>query len=172
GRFWIEADATTRVMRSRSDGLTGARLRSAMPDTQFESTYSLQRFAYLADHRIYGMPVLPTTAGLTPLREAARQHLASDPVRVATLPYHEAMVLPESGERIVQTILAPLDGSTAEFRVASIGTNGGDTWRTHMLGIARKQASERNAQPGRLQLDQLRQRCTSSIEIDGYYENL
>ncbi len=171
-RFWIEADATTRVMRSRSDGLTGARLRSAMPDTQFESTYSLQRFAYLADHRIYGMPVLPTTAGLTALREAARQHFASDAVEIANLQYREAMVLPESGERIVQTILAPLDDSTAEFRVASIGTNGGDTWRTHMLGVARKQASERNAQPGRLQLDQLTQRCTSSIEIDGYYENL
>ena len=73
-RFWIEADATTRATGSRSDGLTGVRLRSAMPDTQFESAYSLQRFAYLADHRIYGMPVLPTTAGLTALREAARQH--------------------------------------------------------------------------------------------------
>jgi acyl transferase domain-containing protein/surfactin synthase thioesterase subunit len=171
-RFWIEADATTRVMRSRSDGLTGARLRSAMPDTQFESTYSLQRFAYLADHRIYGMPVLPTTAGLTALREAARQHFASDAVEIANLQYREAMVLPETGERIVQTILAPLDDSTAEFRVASTGTNGGDPWRTHMLGVARKQPSERNAQPARLQLDQLRQRCTSSIEIDGYYENL
>ncbi|HET7022143.1 MAG TPA: beta-ketoacyl synthase N-terminal-like domain-containing protein [Xanthobacteraceae bacterium] len=171
-RFWIEADAPMRMMRSHSDGLTGARLRSAMPDTQFESTYSLQRFAYLADHRIYGMPVLPTTVGLTALREAARQHFASDAVEIANLQYREAMVLPESGERIVQTILTPLDDSTAEFRVTSIGTNGGDTWRTHMLGVARKEASERNAQPGRLQLDQLRQRCISSIEVDGYYENL
>jgi acyl transferase domain-containing protein/surfactin synthase thioesterase subunit len=171
-RFWIEADAPTRLMRSQSDGLTGARLRSAMPDTQFESTYSLQRFAYLADHRIYGMPVLPTTAGLTALREAARQHFASDAVEIANLQYREAMVLPESGELIVQTILTPLDDSTAEFRVTSIGTNGGDTWRTHMLGVARKEASERNAQPGRLQLDQLRQRCISSIDVDGYYENL
>jgi surfactin synthase thioesterase subunit len=171
-RFWIEADARLRSTGSRSDGLTGVRLRSAMPDSQFESTYSLQRFAYLADHRIYGMPVLPTTAGLTALREAARQHFGSDAIEIANLQYREAMVLPESGERIVQTILTPLDDSAAEFRVASIGTNGGDTWRTHMLGVARKEHLERNAQPGPLQLDHVRQRCASSIEIDGYYENL
>jgi acyl transferase domain-containing protein/surfactin synthase thioesterase subunit len=171
-RFWIEADATTRATASRSDGLTGVRLRSAMPDTQFESAYSLQRFAYLADHRIYGMPVLPTTAGLTALREAARQHFGSDAVEIANLQYREAMVLPESGERIVQTILTPLDDSTAEFRVASIGTNGADTWRSHMLGVARKEPSERNGVPAPLQLAHVGQRCVSSIEIDGYYENL
>ena len=62
-RFWIEADATARSTGPLSNGLTGVRLRSALPDAQFESTYSLQRFAYLDDHRIYGMPVLPTTAG-------------------------------------------------------------------------------------------------------------
>ena len=50
------------------------RLRSALPDAQFENTYSLQRLAYLGDHRIYGMPVLPTTVGLTALRDAARQY--------------------------------------------------------------------------------------------------
>jgi hypothetical protein len=82
------------------------------------------------------------------------------------------MVLPESGERVVQTILTPLDDSIAEFRVASVGTNGDDTWRTHMLGVARKEHSERNTQPGPLQLDHIRQRCATSIEIDGYYENL
>ena len=107
-------------------GLTGVRLRSALPDAQFESTYSLQRFAYLDDHRIYGMPVLPTTVGLTALRDAARQYFDSDTVEIANLQYREAMVLPEHGERIVQTILTPLDDSTAEFRFTSIGANGAD----------------------------------------------
>ena len=120
-RFWIEADATERSTASLSNGLTGVRLRSALPDAQFESAYSLQRFAYLDDHRIYGMPVLPTTAGLTALRDAARQYFGSDAVEIANLQYREAMVLPESGERIVQSILTPLDDSAAEFRFASIG---------------------------------------------------
>jgi acyl transferase domain-containing protein/surfactin synthase thioesterase subunit len=171
-RFWIEADAKARSAEPLSNGLTGTRLRSALPDAQFESTYSLQRFAYLDDHRIHGMPVLPVTVGLTALRDAARQHFECDAVEIANLQYREAMVLPESGERIVQSILTPLDESTAEFRFASIDTNGAGNWRIHMIGVARKEDPARNAQPCPLQLDDIRQRCASSIKIDRYYETL
>ena len=148
------------------------RLRSALSDIQFESTYSLQRFAYLEDHRIYGMPVLPTTAGLTALRDAAREHFGSDAVEIVNLQYREAMVLPESGERTVQSILTPLDDSTAEFRFASIDANGADTWRTHMVGVARREEAARNVETVPLQLDNVRQRCASSIPTDRYYETL
>src|SRR5262249_14610470 len=172
-RFWIEANAIPRSTAPPSNGLTGVRLRSALPDAQFESTYSLQRFAYLDDHRIYGMPVLPTTAGLTALRDAARQYFGSDAVEIANLQYGEAMVLPESGERIVQSILTPLDDSTAEFRFASIGTNDvADTWRTHMVGMARKEHPARNAQTVPFRLEQVRQRCANPLPTDRYYEAL
>jgi acyl transferase domain-containing protein/surfactin synthase thioesterase subunit len=171
-RFWIEADARARSTGPLSNGLTGVRLRSALPDAQFESTYSLQRFAYLDDHRIYGMPVLPTTVGLTALRDAARQYFSSDSVEIANLQYREAMVLPESGERLVQSILTPLNDSTAEFRFVSTGANGADMWRTHMVGVARKEDPARNGQSAAPQFDRIRQRCVSSIPIDRYYETL
>jgi acyl transferase domain-containing protein/surfactin synthase thioesterase subunit len=171
-RFWIEADATARPIGPLANGLTGVRLRSALPDVQFESSYSLQRFAYLDDHRIYGMPVLPTTAGLTALRDAASQYFRSDAVEIANLQYREAMVLPESGERIVQSILTPLDESTAEFRFASIAAGGDDAWRTHMVGVARKPDAAPNAETAPLQLDQVRQRCADSIPTERYYQAL
>jgi acyl transferase domain-containing protein/surfactin synthase thioesterase subunit len=171
-RFWIEGDASARPTASLGNGLTGVRLRSALPDTQFESSYSLQRFAYLDDHRIYGMPVLPTTVGLTALRDAARQYFGSDAVEIANLQYREAMVLPESGERIVQSILTPLDGSTAEFRFASIGMDDADTWRTHMVGVARRQDAERGAGTASIELDRVRQRCPNPIPVDHYYDTV
>jgi acyl transferase domain-containing protein/surfactin synthase thioesterase subunit len=171
-RFWIEADATERSTGRPTNGLTGVRLRSALPDAQFESAYSLQRFAYLDDHRIYGMPVLPTTAGLTALRDAARQYFGSDAVEIANLQYREAMVLPDSGQRTVQSILTPLDNATAEFRFASIGANGADAWRTHMVGVVRRENSALNAQIVPLQLDHVRQRCATSIPIERYYATL
>src|SRR6185436_19698386 len=133
-----------RPLAASSKGLTGVRLRSAMPDAQFENTYSLQRFGYLDDHRIYGMPVLPTTAGLVALRDAARQYFGSDAVEIANLQYREAMVLPDSGHRTVQSILTPLDEATAEFRFASIGADGADAWRIHMVGVVRWQNSTLN----------------------------
>jgi acyl transferase domain-containing protein/surfactin synthase thioesterase subunit len=171
-RFWIEADATARSSGPLSDGLAGVRLRSALPDAQFESAYSLQRFSYLDDHRIYGMPVLPTTVGLTALRDAACRYFGSDAVEIANLQYREAMVLPERGERIVQSILTPLGDSTAEFRFVSTGTNGADMWRTHMVGVARKEDPARNGQTAAPQFDRIRQRCVSSVPIDRYYETL
>ncbi len=171
-RFWIEADTAKRSTGALTDGLTGVRLRSALPEAQFESSYGLQRFAYLDDHRIYGMAVLPTTVGLTALRDAARQHFSSDAVEIVNLQYREAMVLPESGERVVQSILTPLDDSTAELRLASIGANAADNWRTHMVGVARKRDSVGNAQSDPLQLEQVRQRCADSIPVDRYYETL
>jgi surfactin synthase thioesterase subunit len=171
-RFWIDADATAWSTKPLSNGLTGIRLRSALPDVQFESAYSLQRFAYLDAHRIYGMPALPTTVGLTALRDAARQYFGSDAVEIANLQYREAMVLPERGERVVQLILTPLDHSTAEFRFVSTAANdAADTWRTHMVGVARKEQA-RDAQTVPLQLDQLRQRCASSLPTNRYYEAL
>jgi acyl transferase domain-containing protein/surfactin synthase thioesterase subunit len=171
-RFWIETDATARSPGRPSNGLTGLRLRSALPDAQFESAYSLQRFAYLDDHRIYGMAVLPTTAGLTALRDAARQYFGSDAVEIANLQYREAMVLPDSGQRTVQSILTPLDDATAEFRFASIGADSSDAWRTHMVGVARRENSAPNAQIVPLQLDHVRQRCPTSIPIERYYAAL
>jgi surfactin synthase thioesterase subunit/acyl carrier protein len=171
-RFWIDNDARERLTAPLSNGLTGVRLRSALPDAQFESTYSLQRFAYLDDHRIYGMAVLPTTAGLTALRDAARQYFVSDAVEISNLQYREAMVLPESGECIVQSILTPLNDSAAEFRLTSIDGNSADTWRTHMVGVASKESSSWHDQSAPFQLEPVRQRCTSSIPIERYYENL
>jgi acyl transferase domain-containing protein/surfactin synthase thioesterase subunit len=171
-RFWIDGDAAARSTGPRSKGLTGVRLRSALPDAQFESTYSLQRFDYLDGHRIYGMPVLPTTAGLIALWDAARQYFGSDAVEIANLQYREAMVLPESGERVVQSILTPLDNSMAEFRFASAAAGVADAWRTHMVGVTREEGSARNDRTIRLRLDDVRQRCTSSIPIDRYYEAL
>jgi acyl transferase domain-containing protein/surfactin synthase thioesterase subunit len=171
-RFWIEPETKAQPPASVSDGLTGVRLRSAIPGAQFESAYSLQRFAYLDDHRIHGLPVLPTTAGLTALRDAARDYFGSDSVEIAGLQYREAMILPEHGERIVQSILTPLDGSSAELRLASIDADAPGGWRTHMVGVARKDAPAQGVAAMLLKRDRIEARCTTPIPVDRYYAAL
>jgi acyl transferase domain-containing protein/surfactin synthase thioesterase subunit len=171
-RFWIDGEATTPRARASSTGLAGRRLRSALPEVQFESAYSLQRFAYLDDHRIYGMPVLPTTVGLTALRDAACLYFHSTAVEIANLQYREAMVLPQNGERTVQSIFMPLEDSAAEFRLASIGAGATEAWRTHMIGLARRRGSEGDASAVPLQLDHVRERCNHPIPIERYYPAL
>ena len=80
------------------------------------------------------------------------------------------MILPEDGERIVQTILTPIDDLTVEFRFTSIGAGADDTWRTHMVGMARREDPARIAEAVPFQFAHVRQRCASSIPVDRYYE--
>ena len=171
-RYWLENDTGTMQSRGSASvdvGLTGQRLRSALPETQFEAVYSLGRFDYLGDHRIYGLPVLPLTAGLTALCDAARQHFGTDHVVLANLQYREALVLPESGERVVQSIFTPVDDATAEFRLASIGADAAEGWRTHMIGMARAEALEQDQGTTPAALDRIKLRCPGSMSPELYY---
>jgi len=173
-RFWLDSDGVSRSLTqvaSADIGLSGARIRSPLPEIQFESCYSLQRFGYLTDHRIYGLPVLPMTAGLAALREAASQHFGTPKVTIANLQYHEAMVLPEIGDRIVQIILTPVDQTTAEFHLASVATDAEAAWRSHMIGSVRIDTSERIHETG-VQLDRVKLRCRVVVPIDRYYATL
>ena len=74
-RYWLEDDSggRRRDVSAAAPSLTGVRLRSALPDLQFETVYSLARFPYLDDHRIHGMAVLPLTVGLTALVDLAHR---------------------------------------------------------------------------------------------------
>jgi hypothetical protein len=79
-------------------------------DIQPESACSVSASAGSRDHRIYGMLVLPFTAGLVALQHAARQHFGTDAVEIDNLQYRDAMVLSEAGQRIVQSTCADRNG--------------------------------------------------------------
>jgi acyl transferase domain-containing protein/surfactin synthase thioesterase subunit/acyl carrier protein len=167
-RYWIQDDTARSRREPMSTGLLGTRLRSALP--QFEAIYSLDRLPYLGDHRIYGVPVLPLTVALTALREAARQNFNTDGIEVTNIQYQEAMQLPESGERIVQIVLTPLDARMAEFRLASMTGDAVDGWSTHLVGAVRTSARA-SADPGNsLAIGDVKRRCTEFIPADRFYQ--
>ncbi len=166
-RFWLGAtDNRPPDSRPTVDGAgaAGLRLRSAMPDAQFETTLDLDRLDWLNDHRIYSMPVLPTTVGLVILQDAARRHFNTVAVTVDNTHYGEAIVLPEPGEFVVQTILTPVDAATAESRVA--GTPGDAVWRTHMMGLVRRSSQ---SVPEPLALSPIVARCRQDVSVEQYY---
>ena len=172
-RFWLDRKAAG-GLRERVPGgdsrLLGVRLRSALAETQFETRYGLERLGFLDDHRIYANPVLPTTFGLAALCEAARQHFGTDAVAVANVSYREAMVLPEAGERLVQVIVTPSDEASAEFKLASLGADEGETWRTHMIGLIRRAPSP--ARRDGFSPSRLKARCPAEIPVERFYATL
>jgi acyl transferase domain-containing protein/surfactin synthase thioesterase subunit/acyl carrier protein len=173
-RFWLDDDAPRLPQKTTavSTNLAGSRLRSGLPDIQFETTYSLARFEYLNDHRIHGTPVLPLTFGLRALRDAARQHFGTDNAEIANLQYRQAMVLPDAGDRIVQIILTPADDATAEFRLMSINSEPTAAWQTHMVGMIRANGMVESAERTALALDRVKSRCPTAISTERYYATL
>jgi acyl transferase domain-containing protein/surfactin synthase thioesterase subunit/acyl carrier protein len=174
--FWIEgtgmsAGATATARLPGDSAVSPRRIRSALKHSQFESSVGLERHAFLDDHRIYAMPILPTTVGLAAAHHAAARHFGDPLLEIANLSYGEALVLPETGERIVQFIFDPAGEGAADFIVASAAEGEAETWRTNMRGIARRLPGDARERPQpRLDTAVVRKRCTEEIPVDRYYE--
>src|SRR6185295_342257 len=112
--------------------LLGWRLRSALPETQFETEISAHSPAFVADHAFYGQAVFPAAGYCEMALAAGRVVLGPGPVSLIDLEIEEPLVLPEGASRTVQLILAP-DGS---FRIASLEENG-EVWHRHAGGTIR-----------------------------------
>ena len=175
-RFWLDdrtAGSSPRSSRSRDGSPAGEHLRSPLAESQFEASYGLKLLPYLGDHRIYGRPVLPMTVAIAAICDAARRHFGTDEVALDNLQYRDALVLPETGERIVQTILTPVDGTTAECRLASIDAEMKEGWRTHVVCLAQKEWIARTEEGlTSLELSGIKRRCATSISVDRYYSTL
>jgi len=167
-RYWVnEARAASTLQRSKgSHPLLGERLRSTLKETQYEAHFGLDELAYLDDHRIFGLPVLPTTAALELVTTGARAHFGVDDVVMETFLYREAMVLPEEGSRIVHLVLSPESEERATFKVFSTDERPGAPWIHHIDGELKPR---RGGSEEPVSLAALRERCARQIPVDRYY---
>jgi acyl transferase domain-containing protein/surfactin synthase thioesterase subunit/acyl carrier protein len=151
--------------------LLGNRLRSGLKEAQFEATCGLAALPFLDDHRIYGLAVLPTVAGLEIAIAGGISLLSSREIELKNVVYHEALLLPEEGGRIVQTIFTPQGEGTFVFRILSIGADGQGPWSSHIGGIlaVRTPESTTDLHPG---IQDLLARRMQEIPVDRYYRSI
>ncbi len=176
-RYWLEAPPSSdahALRRASSDAhpLLGTRLRAGLPDIQFEALYRLDALPYLQDHRIYGMMVLPTTAGIETALAAGHACFGNTDVALENLIYHEAMVLPEDEARLVHTILTPQGARTTAFQLLSTAMSGEDDWRRHMSGVLRLGAARVTPEDGAspvFSVAEVQAHCPSAIPAERYY---
>jgi acyl transferase domain-containing protein len=108
-RHWMEGERAGQPRRSPRPGanghpLLGQRVASA-GDARFESEIGADRPAYLGEHRVYGLALLPA-AGFVELALAAARELVGDgPCEVRDLTFERALVLPDGEQRRCQVVL-------------------------------------------------------------------
>jgi acyl transferase domain-containing protein/surfactin synthase thioesterase subunit len=166
-----EMQRPAKVASATSHPLLGSRLRSGLRETQFEAICGLTEFPFLDDHRIYGLAVLPTVAGLEVAIAGGISLLSSREIELKNVVYSEALLLPEEGARIVQTIFTPQEEGTFVFRILSISADGQGPWSSHMGGTLalRTPESAKDLYP---RIQDLMARQTQEIPVDRYYRSI
>jgi acyl transferase domain-containing protein/surfactin synthase thioesterase subunit/acyl carrier protein len=165
-----EAPMPAKVTPTASHPLLGARLRSGLKEVQFEATYRLAHFPFLGDHRIYGLPVLPLTAGLEAAIAGGMGLLASREIELKNFVYHEALLVPEEGFRIVHTIFTPQEGPF-EFQILSTGASDLSPWSSHISATLCLRSP--TPDPDKcLNIQDLIARQIQEIPVDRYYRTI
>jgi acyl transferase domain-containing protein/NADPH:quinone reductase-like Zn-dependent oxidoreductase/thioesterase domain-containing protein/acyl carrier protein len=142
GRFWFEAKTPARTGVQKSLGpaihpLLGSRVPTPLPQRIFECRISCRNPAYLIDHRVEGVPVLPAAAYLEMGLAIARELFGDGPHRVENLYIHQALVLPEGVARLLQVTVSGESTNEATFEIFSApaeSANGQLQWTLHATG--------------------------------------
>jgi acyl transferase domain-containing protein/surfactin synthase thioesterase subunit/acyl carrier protein len=169
-RYWIEEDAVEAEQAQnvvvRSHPLVGARINSTGKEVRYEGRYGAQHIAYLADHRVAGTIVLPTTAELEAATIVGRMHFGTA-VSFDDAMHHKAMSFTNGEDRLVRVLVTPLKSDRASFKLASADTDDSEVWLTHMTGTLRRLDAPC---PTAFSTAEVRARCQQTRPVPDLYE--
>ena len=150
--------------------LLGSALAVAGSDElRFDGVFGPKEAAFLADHRVFGMVVLPAAAWLELALVAARR-FAGDGSHIRNLAIRQPLVFLDGASRQVQTVVAPTDSGGA-VKIYSRPTdasspNGASGWVLHL---------EADVAPGPHvpapieELSEAESRCLSNVVVSDSY---
>jgi acyl transferase domain-containing protein len=138
-----------------------------LEDTVYASRLAVDAPAYLTDHRVFDLPLFPGTGYLEVALAAARLALHSDQVVLADVQIQEAMILPEAGERLVQTAVSPLQNGQSTVRIFSQDETG--KWQQHGTAVAQLRSLPA---PETEPLAAVQARCGERVAGTDYYRLL
>lgn len=176
--------------------LLGRRLRlPGSEEIRFEARFSPTRPHYLADHRLFGVPLPPGASHFAMLAQASRcleappaagaagsaQSSASDGatgpgLRFSALHLLRPLLLPEGRERDVQLVCTP-DPAGWRFALLSADARADDpatqVWTTHLTGRGSLARAAGQALPDEpVDIDALRARCPVQVTGGEFYARI
>jgi acyl transferase domain-containing protein/SAM-dependent methyltransferase/acyl carrier protein len=136
-RFWLEGTPIVPPPPARRDGqpLLGRRLDLALGEAVFAAELGPASPPLLAEHRVYGLPVVSGSAWLAMALAAAGEMTGAWPLELRDVVFAEPCILAERRLRPVQLVWSPDGGAAGRFRIASQPAAGGG-WRDHATGRA------------------------------------
>jgi|CXWL01.1.fsa_nt_gi microcystin synthetase protein McyG len=145
--FWLDdpvAAASAVPEAEPEPTLLGSRVASPLATVQFSSRIGLARFPWLADHRVGGRVVLPLAAVVELALAAARAGGASpriefEQIEIEQLELLRPVVVPETGELVLQTVVAPAISGSARLELW-VSEAAAASWQLHARAALRLDA--------------------------------
>jgi len=187
-RFWLEAkDMDAGFHRGRvwpgrtgrqTNPLLGRHSKLAHPPGNHFWEVELEKWflPYLDDHRVQGAVMLPGATYVDMALAAAAEVFGVGPRVLTEIEFQKALFVPQSGSRMVQTILSPNGAGEASFRIYSRPAGGEgehQSWTLHATGrIRHEQDSSASHALEQASLEGIRSRCPEEISSGDYYLEL
>jgi acyl transferase domain-containing protein/acyl carrier protein len=134
----------------------------------FEACLAPGEPAFLEDHKVHGMVVVPGAAFLVMAFEAANRSSGAGMHQLGEVEIREPLVLSAGEGRAVQVLVMPAEGPERSFQVLSQRQGEPENeWVTHARGTVSSGGDVDGESPE--QLEQLRARCSKPVEVEEFY---
>jgi acyl transferase domain-containing protein len=141
-RYWLDA---SKRQPSRATNFSSAlthpfldkRLSSPLRQIQFETQFCLKSLPMVADHQLYGTPLVNFVIYLELALAGAREALGKRYPVIEDVFISQALTFPDEGSKSVQLILESEDSDRASFQILSMNkseTNAQANWILHAAG--------------------------------------
>lgn len=176
-RHWVDATTAPRPQpriqpTATTHPLLGAGVvLAARPDTVvWQSEISLERFPYLADHRVQGRAVFPATAYAEMVFAAIAERFGPQPAAVSNFDFKTAMIL---GQDTSLTVQLTLEGPVSDLRFAvhsRPSARGANPFVEHVSGRARSLRPDEL--PNDASYADVRSRSQHALPGQAFYEQM
>ncbi len=171
-RFWVDEPERAPRATAGDPGhpLLGRRIRLAgSPEARFEARIDRHRPAFLDHHRVFGHAVLPAAAYVEMALAAGAAVQETGRLALEDLVIRSTLVLPEDGETVLQTVLAPGGPAERRFEIHALDDAGPDaaepSWTLHASG----RVLAADAGPPPADLAALRAEVADPAAVDDHY---
>ncbi|MBW4633665.1 MAG: type I polyketide synthase [Iphinoe sp. HA4291-MV1] len=177
-RYWVETRHQTQFLSTKGTNaenyhpLLGQRLHlPGSENIHFQCQISQDSPAYLNDHRVFGLTIVPATAYLEMALAAGAAVFKSSNLVLEDVDIQQVLILPKDEGKTLQMVLTPQETSGYSFQIFSLTESQDEEkpiWTLHAIGKIKR--DEAALFPESVDLTTLQTQYPEEVSVADYYQ--